>query len=128
MKKIEKMEKIEDGVVKCYHADGEISYIGDFRDLLPLTGADSWQFSATGIVLGYKDEDGEIWYGGCDPSNFINIVSLERLGISESEVRTLGIKPQKWDGKDIIYIWRAEYPNRNLVQMLSAVTFFEEVE
>jgi len=57
----------------------------------------SLQNAPNGYAIGTQDEDGNWWFGGCDPSNFININDCG------------------------LYEWVSDYPERNKVQELSAL-------
>jgi len=68
------------------------------KKISEVTGEEiSLQDAPNGYAIGTRDEDGNYWFGGCDPSNFININDCG------------------------LYEWRCEYPERNKAQELSAL-------
>jgi len=55
------------------------------------------QETTEGFAIGTTDEEGNFWYGGCDPSNFIAILL---------------------DGR---FEWRGDYSPRHPIQEISAL-------
>ena len=92
------------------------------------SGACSYQPTYSGYALGFEDKEGNVWYGGADPSNFVN--ELETLGYISLDEKVLetAIHPfiddiEKKYGD--VYVWRPNYQARHISQLLSKVKLNE---
>jgi len=73
------------------------------RKVSEVTGEEiALEDAPNGYTIGTRDEEGNWWFGGCDPSNFI---SINDCGL---------------------YEWVSDYPERNKVQELSALKAKEQ--
>jgi len=129
--RIEYCEKTDDpDIIKCVLKDnGEEVYIGklDSIENLAMTLTDADNIAPGSIpgtyVLGVRDEEGKIWYGGADPSAYINpIESLEgevypKKGQPYLEVVDNPLIREL--GKEDLYVWRPHYPIRHIVQSIT---------
>jgi len=95
--------------------EGEVVYLSDSVSALArFAQADDWEYSGLGTYsLGYRDREGRVWFGGCDPSNFINLLHPE--GEEIPLLREKGLDPE-----EEIWVWRPGYLHRVPVQVLSA--------
>ena len=122
---MEKLEKCKEfnGVSVCKTEDDEIVVFGSPYGILPFTDADTMQSSNDGFALGYRDEKGRIWFGGCDPSNFLNNVSEEyeypdgKEYWDEITEKTPEIR--RWIKEGDCYLWRPGYEAKSIFQLLS---------
>lgn len=117
-------------IVKCFldnEGKGEEIFIGHSDDLVSLaeevTGASAKYTSSGTYVLGTKDEEGNRWYGGSDPSAYINNIShLEGEVHTPDEVYEEVVDNpliRKLGDKDDLYVWRPNYPINHISQIIS---------
>ena len=101
-------------IVKDGRAIGTLSELWDFieekiGESIRLSRSDA------GYAIGTQDEEtGEWWYGGCDPSNFLNPY-LEEDQSYQDWLRDPEAK----------FVWVFDYPDRNPIQCLSALIDIE---
>jgi len=105
------------------------SIVGNLDDLMELVkaflGNVDFQNSNVGnsIAIGiYDEERSGYWYGGCDPSNFLNPSCLGK--------KCKHYNPeQKCEYTDCdIYEWRINYPKYHVFQALSSLVFKNEIK
>ncbi|RLF11171.1 MAG: hypothetical protein DRJ69_02205 [Thermoprotei archaeon] len=119
------------GIIKCVLKEsGEEVYIGKLDDIqeLAMKLTDAVKIAPGSIpgtyVLGFEDEEGRVWYGGADPSAYIN--PLESL---EGEVHPKKGEPyleivdnpliRELGKKEELYVWRPHYPIRHIAQVIT---------
>jgi len=118
-------------IIKCVLKDsGEEVYIGKLDDIqeLAMKLTDAVKIAPGSIpgtyALGFEDEEGRVWYGGADPSAYINpLQSLEgevypKKGepyleiVDNPLIRELGTKEE-------LYVWRPHYPIGHIAQVIT---------
>lgn len=129
MRKIKDCKEIKKNIIACKTADDEIVLFGTLDEIFDISGADDIQrYYEDTYVLGYRDSEGEIWYGGADPSAYINHIShlgyIDEKGISHNWKEVIGThklldKIIKDNGEESIYVWRPDYEVVNIAQILS---------